>query len=59
MDVNRAGKFELLRVPGLGPVTVERILKIRKNGGKIRRLGALGKVGKRLNKVAKYIKFGY
>lgn len=59
IDINRADKFELLRVPGLGPVTVNRILRIRKDGGKIRSMDALGTVGKRLGKAREYVKFGY
>ncbi len=35
LDVNRAEEFELLRVPGFGPVTVGRILELRRNGGKV------------------------
>ena len=42
MDVNRADKEELLRVPGLGPVAVKRILAARKGGGRIRRLEDAG-----------------
>ena len=32
VEINRASRSELLRVPGLGPVSVRRILKARKNG---------------------------
>ena len=42
VDVNRADKAELLRVPGLGPVAVRRILNARKAGGRIRSLESLG-----------------
>jgi len=42
VDVNRADKEELLRVPGLGPVAVKRILAARKGGGRIRRLEDAG-----------------
>jgi predicted DNA-binding helix-hairpin-helix protein len=59
IDINRADKYELLRVPGLGPVTVNTILRIRKNGSKISSMDSLGKVGKRLTKAKKYVKFGY
>jgi predicted DNA-binding helix-hairpin-helix protein len=59
IDINRADKYELLRVPGLGPVTVNMILRMRKNGGKIRSMDSLGKVGKRLTKANEYVKFGY
>lgn len=59
VDINRAGKYELLHVPGLGPVTVSSILRLRKNGRKVRSIKALGKAGKRLKKAEKYIEFGY
>jgi predicted DNA-binding helix-hairpin-helix protein len=59
IDVNTAGKFRLLRVPGFGPVTVNTILGLRKNGGRIRSIGQLGRPGKRLKKAEKYLKFGY
>ena len=59
VNVNRADREELLRVPGFGPVTVERILSVRKNGGRVRKLEAIGKPGKRLTKAAGYLEFGY
>lgn len=58
VDVNRAGKNALLRVPGLGPVTVDRILNMRKAGGKIRKLESIGK-GRLIMKAAQYVKLGY
>jgi len=59
LDVNRADRLELLRVPGFGPTTVKRILDLRKNGAKMRSLSPLGKMGKRLRKAQTYLKFGY
>jgi predicted DNA-binding helix-hairpin-helix protein len=56
VNVNWASYFELLRVPGLGPVTVKRILQRRK-GGRIRRLEDIGKVGVRLEKARKHVVF--
>ncbi len=56
VDVNRALKFELLRVPGLGPVTVKRILERRKQA-RLRRIEDVGKVGVRLKKARKYLAF--
>jgi predicted DNA-binding helix-hairpin-helix protein len=56
VDVNRAAKFSLLRVPGLGPVTVRRILERRKQAH-LRRIEDLGKVGVRLEKARKYMAF--
>ncbi|MCU0724649.1 MAG: helix-hairpin-helix domain-containing protein [Planctomycetes bacterium] len=55
--VNRAAKGELLRVPGLGPTAVKRILAGRKEGRAIRRLGDLGKVGRVLRRAAPYLRF--
>jgi len=56
LDINRADKYQLLRVPGFGPVTVSRILDLRKGGGKIWSLDQLGKPGKRLSKARQYVK---
>jgi predicted DNA-binding helix-hairpin-helix protein len=56
IDINRADKFELLRVPGLGPVSVNRILKYR-CCSKIRRIEDIGRPGKLLSKARAYLKF--
>jgi predicted DNA-binding helix-hairpin-helix protein len=56
VDANRAAKFSLLRVPGLGPVTVRRILERRKQTH-LRRIEDVGKVGVRLKKAGKYLFF--
>ena len=56
VNANRASKFELLRVPGLGPVTVKRILQ-RRRDGRIGRIEDVGKVGVRLKKAGKYLVF--
>ncbi len=56
MNINRASRFSLLRVPGLGPVTVKRILEQRK-AGRIRHIEDVGKVGVRLEKAKKYLDF--
>ena len=56
VDVNKASKWELLHVPGLGHVTVGRILEIRKQG-RIRRIEDIGKAGSRLSKAGKYLAF--
>jgi len=56
VHVNRASQFSLLRVPGLGPVTVNRILKQRKNN-RINRIEDIGKAGIRLRKAGKYLAF--
>lgn len=56
LNVNRASRLELLRVPGLGPVTVKRILDLRRRQG-IRRLGDIGRPGVRLRKAQAYLAF--
>jgi predicted DNA-binding helix-hairpin-helix protein len=56
VDINQADKWQLLRVPGLGLITVNRILKQRRET-KIRRLHDIGKPTKLLNKAAQYLKF--
>ena len=50
VNVNRADKAELLRVPGLGPVSVKRILDARRNGLRIRSLESIGVRGARARK---------
>jgi predicted DNA-binding helix-hairpin-helix protein len=56
VDINRASKMSLLKVPGLGPVTVNRILKARRRG-KIRHIEQVGRVGLRSEKAQKYLIF--
>ncbi len=56
VDVNRAGKYELLRVPGLGLITVERILQ-RRNTARIRDIDDIGKSTSRLRKANEYLTF--
>lgn len=56
MNINRASSFSLLRVPGLGPVTVKRILEQRK-AGRISHIEDVGKVGIRLEKAKQFLTF--
>ncbi|MBN2591842.1 MAG: radical SAM protein [Sedimentisphaerales bacterium] len=56
ININKASKFTLLKVPGLGPVTVNRIIKARKTS-LIRNIEQVGKVGSRLEKSEKYLTF--
>ena len=56
VNVNRASKFELLKVPGLGPITVNRILKMRKES-RIRKIEDVGRYNRRLEKAEKYLTF--
>jgi predicted DNA-binding helix-hairpin-helix protein len=57
LNINKASKYELLRVPGFGPMTVNRILGFRKNSRRIRSVEDLGKSEKRLKKAENYIRF--
>ncbi len=52
--VNRASRLELLRVPGLGPTTVTRILQLRKTQ-RIGQLDDIGRMGARLRKAQRYL----
>jgi predicted DNA-binding helix-hairpin-helix protein len=56
VNINKASMFSLLRVPGLGPVTVKRILQQRKQS-RLRTIEDVGKVGVRLEKAKKYLTF--
>ena len=56
VSVNTAEKWQLLRVPGLGPLTVNRILSRRKYS-RLRQLEDLGKMTKLLAKASGYIRF--
>ena len=54
--INTADREELLKVPGLGPDTVKRIVKMRRQG-RIRCLEDLGMKGKRVEKTKEYVIF--
>ncbi len=56
VDVNRASRRSLLQVPGLGPITVKRILERRKQG-RLKNIEDIGKVGVRLRKAEDYVTF--
>ena len=56
LNINRAGREELLRVPGLGHVTVEHIISARREA-RLRSMDDLGRQGKRLSKAAEYVVF--
>lgn len=56
VNANRASRFSLLRVPGLGPLTVKRIIELRKNRS-IKSIEDVGKVGVRLQKAKQYLSF--
>lgn len=54
--LNKASRMELLRVPGLGPATVNRILELRRQE-RLRGLDQIGHVGVRLEKARPYVAF--
>jgi len=56
VNINNTSRFSLLRVPGLGPVTVKRILELRKHR-RIRSIEDVSKVGARLEKARQYLTF--
>jgi predicted DNA-binding helix-hairpin-helix protein len=56
ININMAPKHLLLRIPGLGPITVSRILQQRRQS-KIHSIRDIAKPNKRLNKAEKYITF--
>ena len=56
VNINTACKEELLRVPGMGPLSVKKILKLRKMHI-ISNLNDIGFKGKRYRKISNYIKF--
>jgi predicted DNA-binding helix-hairpin-helix protein len=56
VNINKASKDELLRVPGLGQISVERILELRKSA-KIKTISDLGKSTILLKKATDYLAF--
>lgn len=56
VDINKAGYFQLLRVPGLGPSSVKKILILRKSSKIISTLG-LSRLRLQLSKITPYICF--
>jgi predicted DNA-binding helix-hairpin-helix protein len=56
VNVNTGSQWELLRVPGLGPITVKQIIK-RRHIARLRSLQDIGKVGARLRKAKNYLIF--
>ena len=56
LNINKADKTQLLRVPGLGHITVDLIMKARMES-RLRSIEDLGKSGKRLSKAKQYLVF--
>jgi len=57
VNINKDSAFRLLRVPGLGQVTIERILALRKSGVRLRSLDTLGRQGRLFKKAQEYLAF--
>ncbi len=56
VNVNRAERAALLRVPGLGPLTVARLLE-RRRGGRLKNLDGLNLRGSRLGAALNHVRF--
>jgi predicted DNA-binding helix-hairpin-helix protein len=56
VNINKAPKNLLLKVPGLGPIAAKRIIEARKQG-RLNGIEELGKFGARLKKTEKYLVF--
>jgi predicted DNA-binding helix-hairpin-helix protein len=56
VEINTAGRAELLRVPGIGPVSLERILQIRRNV-RFRELDHIRKLGAVVEKARHFLLF--
>ncbi len=57
VNINTEDQMRLLRVPGLGHVTVDRVLELRRNGRKLRSLDEAGRQTALLRKAAGYVTF--
>jgi len=56
LNANNAGYYELLRVPGLGPVTVKNLMQRRKQS-RLRSIDDVGKANARLAKAGRYLAY--
>lgn len=57
VNLNKDDKYRMLRVPGLGQATIERILGFRQARVRMRSLGDLGKENKLFKKARPYVAF--
>ncbi|MGD0807638.1 MAG: radical SAM protein [Anaerolineales bacterium] len=55
VDVDRADRSALLRVPGIGPRTVQSILETRRKGSRIRTIEDLKRLGVPVHRAAEFI----
>jgi predicted DNA-binding helix-hairpin-helix protein len=55
VDIDRADRSALLRVPGIGPRTARAILEARRNGARIRSVEDLRRAGVPVNRAAEFI----
>ena len=55
IEVNTASRADLLRIPGIGPVTVERILTMRRNRHTLRNTADLRAVGAVVNRSLPFV----
>jgi predicted DNA-binding helix-hairpin-helix protein len=58
VELDRAGREELLRVPGIGPRSAEAILRVRRGSGRLRGFEDLGRLGIVAERAAPYITIG-
>jgi predicted DNA-binding helix-hairpin-helix protein len=56
ININKADKEELLRIPGIGPISVKRIIKLRKIHT-LKSLADVGVKGKLFEKASNYVKY--
>jgi predicted DNA-binding helix-hairpin-helix protein len=55
IEVNRADRFDLLRIPGIGPRTVNRILDARRTGSRIRSVEDLKRLGVNTGRASDFV----
>ncbi len=58
VELDRAGREDLLRVPGIGPRSADAILRVRREAGRIRGLEDLGRLGIVAERAAPYVTMG-
>jgi putative DNA modification/repair radical SAM protein len=56
VDVNEAGYEELIRVPGIGPQSAQRIIRLRKEGGRVTKKAELRNIGVACNRAVPFLR---